>query len=145
VNPGPSVERYVVSPRAPFLAATAAVVLVVLAMIGLATITSGAGSILCLAVAAVAVAVAVGRLRARVTVSPDAVDIRTGWGATVVPRRPVPVVAVSKQSLGWTPVLRVPGGTDVLVLPLAGWSQGGAAKAAAELSAALDAVPARRR
>jgi hypothetical protein len=37
-------------------------------------------------------------------------------------------------------VLRVPGGADVLVLPLAGWSQRGAASAAAELSAALDRI-----
>ncbi|HET7900361.1 MAG TPA: hypothetical protein VFL59_04185, partial [Candidatus Nanopelagicales bacterium] len=130
----------VVAPRAPFLAATVALLLVVVAMIALAVLVGGLGSWLCLAVAVAATVAVVGRLRAKVTVTPDQVEIRTGFGATVVPRRPTPQVAVLKQSLGWTPVLRVAGGADVLVLPLAGWSQAGAGKAAAELSAALDRV-----
>jgi hypothetical protein len=135
-----STERYVVAPRAPFLAATVAVGLVVVAMVSLAAVTGGIGSLLCLVVAAAATVVVVGRLRAKVTVTPEQVEIRTGYGSTIVPRRPVPEVAVEKQSLGWAPVLRVPGGADVLVLPLAGWSQRGAASAAAELSAALDRI-----
>ena len=83
---------------------------------------------------------AIARLRAKVIVTPDQVEIRNGIGSTVVPRRPVPEVVVTKQTLGWTPVLRVTGGTDVPVLPLAGWSRTSTAKAAAELTAALDRV-----
>ncbi|MFN8157393.1 MAG: hypothetical protein U0R68_08240 [Candidatus Nanopelagicales bacterium] len=135
-----STERYVVSPRAPFLAATVAIGLVVVAMIALAVLAGGLGALLCLAVAVAAAVIVIARLRARVVVTPEQVEISTGFGSTVVPRRPVPEVAVVKQSLGWTPVLRVTGGADVPVLPLAGWSQTGAAKAAAELSAALDRI-----
>jgi hypothetical protein len=135
-----STDRYVVAPRAPFLAATVAIGLVVVAMIALAVLTGGVGAILCLAVAVAAAVIVVARLRARVVVTAEQVEIGTGFGSTVVPRRPVPEVVVVKQSLGWTPVLRVTGGTDVLVLPLAGWSQRGAAKAAAELTAAMDRI-----
>lgn len=135
-----STDRYVVAPRAPFLAATVAIGLVVVAMIALAVLAGGVGALLCLAVAVAAAVIVVGRLRAKVVVTPQQVEISTGFGSTVVPRRPVPEVVVVKQALGWTPVLRVAGGTDVLVLPLAGWSQAGATKAAAELSAAMDRI-----
>ena len=136
-----SSERYVVAPRTPFLAATVAVGLVVVAMIALAVLSGGGiGALLCLAVAVLAAVIVIARLRAKVIVTPDQVEIRNGIGSTVVPRRPVPEVVVTKQTLGWTPVLRVTGRTDVPVLPLAGWSRTSTAKAAAELTAALDRV-----
>lgn len=135
-----STDRYVVAPRAPFLAATVALGLVVVAMIALAVLAGGVGALLCLAVAVAAAVIVVARLLAKVVVTPQQVEIKTGFGSTVVPRRPVPEVVVVKQSLGWTPVLRVAGGVDVLVLPLAGWSQRGAARAAEELSAAMDRI-----
>lgn len=145
MSPAPSAERYVVQPRAPFLAATVAVALVTVAMLALAVVTGGIMSLVSLVVAGAAAAVVVGRLRARVAVTPDQIEVRTGFSATVVPRRPAPSVEVVKQSLGFCPVLRVPGGADVLLLPLAGWGPRGAAKATAELTAALEAVPARKR
>lgn len=135
-----STDRYVVAPRAPFLAATIAIFLVVVAMIALAVLVGGVAALLCLAVAVAAAVIVIGRLRAKVVATPQAVEISPGFGSTVVPRRPVPEVVVVKQSLGWTPVLRVAGGADVLLLPLAGWSQSGAAKAAAELSAAMERI-----
>lgn len=145
VSPAPSSERYVVQPRAPFLAATIAVGLVVVAMLALAVLSTGVMSLVAIVVAGGAAAVVIGRLRARVAVTPDQIEVRTGFSATVVPRRPAPKVEVVKQTLGFCPVLRTPGGSDVLLLPLAGWGARGAAKATAELNAALEAVPARKR
>jgi hypothetical protein len=135
-----SSDRYVVTPRAPFLAATVAVGLVVVAMIALAVLSGGLGALICLAVAVGASVIVIARLRAKVVVTPQQVEIHNGIGSTVVPRRPAPEVVVTKQTLGWTPVLRVTGATDVPVLPLAGWSRTSTAKAAAELTAALDRV-----
>ena len=140
----PGVERRVVRPTFTFHAATFALVLIAVAMVGMGFVTSGVLRLLCWLLAVFAAFVAMQRMRAGVTVTPQHVEIRTDWNVRLVPRTQKIDVVVAKQSLGWAPFLRAPNAPDLLVLPLAAWSQTTASKAGTALLAALDDIPARR-
>jgi hypothetical protein len=136
--------RRVVRPTITFHAATVAMVLIAVAMVGMGFVTSGVLRLLCWALAIVAGFVAVARMRAGVTVTPTHVEIRTDWNVRQVPRTQRIDVVVAKQSLGWAPFLRSPNAQDLLVLPLAAWSQSTASKSGTALMVALDEIRPRR-
>jgi hypothetical protein len=136
--------RRVVRPTFSFHAATFAMALIAVAMVGMGFVTSGVLRLLCWVLAIVAGFVAVQRMRAGVTVTPTHVEIRTDWNVRLVPRTTRIDVVVAKQSLGWAPFLRSPNAPDLLVLPLAAWSQSTASKSGAALIAALDEIRPRR-
>ena len=140
----PASPRRVVRPTLTFHAATFSLALIAVAMVGMGFVTSGVLRLLCWLLAVVAGFVATQRLRAGVTVTPQSLEIRTDWNVRLVPRTQRIDVVIAKQSLGWAPFLRSPNAPDLLVLPLAAWSQTTASKSGTALIAALDEIPAQR-
>ena len=86
--------------------------------------------------------IVVNRVRARVVVTSDRIDIGHELGTRRVARRELQDLQTDRDGLGWAPHLVLRDGTHHRIECLAAYQREGAALALGELRAALDSIPA---